>query len=56
MEIENSVIITISKFKSEVILFDSYSFNNSVQLILKAIVIDFSLINLCVSYYDRYRG
>ena len=41
MEIENRVIMTISKHKSEVILFDSYSFNNSVQLTLKVIVIDF---------------
>ena len=29
-EIENRVIITILKFKSEVMLFDSYNFNNSV--------------------------
>ena len=36
MEIENRVIITISKLKTEFILFDSYSFENSIQLILKS--------------------
>ena len=56
MEIENRVIITISKLKSEVILFDSYSFDNSVQLTFEVIVTDFSLIYAIVSYYDKYKG